>query len=162
LPRGAWILPIGVLAAAAGSAFSQSYPAGPVRLVTSEVGGGNDRIARLLAQALSASLGRQVTVDNRAAGVMPGEIVAKAPPDGHTLLVYNNSVWIAPLIQHGGAQYDAVRDFAPISELARTPNVLVVNASSPARSVPELIAIAKANPGTLKFGSSGAGATGRL
>src|SRR5262249_17338031 len=98
----------------------------------------------------------------RPAGVAPGEIVAAAAPDGHTLLVYNNSVWIAPLIQDGGARYDALKDFAPISELARTPNVLIVNASSPARSVQELIAIARANPGTRKFGSSGAGAAGRL
>ncbi len=156
----AWILSVGVMAAAAGTAPAQGYPNRPIRVVTSEAGGGNDRMARVLAQAMSVSMGQQVTVDNRPAGVTPGEIVSKAPPDGHTLLVYNNSVWIAPLIE-GGAQYDAVRDFAPISELARTPNVLIVKASSPARSVPELIAMAKANPG-LKFGSSGAGATARL
>src|SRR5262245_6253921 len=119
LLRGVLILQVGIFAAT-GTVLGQDFPAGPIRLVTSEAGGGNDRMARLLASALSASLGRDVTVDNRPAGVAPGENVAAAAPDGQTVLVYNNSVWIAPLIQEGGARYDAIRDLAPISELART------------------------------------------
>lgn len=101
-----------------------------------------------------------MAVENRPAGVVPGEIVSKAQPDGYTLLVYNNTVWIGPLLQP--ASYDAVRDFSPIVEVARTPNVLVVNSSSPATSVAELIALAKARPGALKYGVSGTGAGNHL
>ena len=160
LRRVSWVFPAGVLLLGAGAAPGQDYPTQPIRFVTSAAGGGNDRIARELAQALAGSLGQPVTVENHQGGVAPGEIVAKAPPDGHTLLIYNNTLWVGPLMQP--ASYDAVRDFAPIGELARTPNVLVVSAASPAKSVSELIALAKARPGELKYGASGTGAGNHL
>ena len=138
----------------------QAYPNKPIRVITSEAGGGNDFSAREIARGISGPLGRPVTVENRQAGVVPGEIVSKAPPDGHTLLVYNNTVWIGPLLQ--SASYDAVKDFAPIVEAARTPNVLMVNSSSPATSVAELIALAKARPGALRYGVSGNGAANHM
>ena len=144
---------------AAGACAAQGYPSRPIRVVTSDVGGGNDLLARQVAQAISGPLGQPVTVDNQAAGIVPGEIVSKAPPDGYTLLLYNNTLWIGPLIQ--AAPYDAVKDFAPIAEMARTPNVLLVNATSPARTVPELIALARAKPG-LRYGASGTGAGNHL
>jgi tripartite-type tricarboxylate transporter receptor subunit TctC len=148
------------MAAGAGPVAGQNYPNQPIRVITSEVGGGNDLLARQVAQAISGPLGQPVAVDNRPGGITPGEIASKAAPDGYTLLLYNNTVWIAPLIQ--SAPYDAVRDFSPISEMARTPNVVVVNASSPAKSIAELIALAKAKPGALKYGASGTGAGNHL
>lgn len=160
LHLGVNILWVGMMAAEAGVAFGQNYPNQPIRVVTSEVGGGNDLVARQIAQAISVPLGQAVAVDNRPGGITPGAIVSKAPPDGYTLLMYNNTVWIGPLLQN--APYDAVRDFAPIAELARTPNVLVVKASSPAESVADLIALAKAKPGELKYGASGTGAGNHL
>ena len=150
----------GFLLLGPGVAPGQDFPSKPVRFVTSAPGGGNDRIARELADALAVSLGQPVSVENHQGGVAPGGIVSKAPPDGHTVLIYNNTLWIGPLLQD--ASYDAVRDFAPITELARTPNVLVVSTASPAKSVPELIALAKAKPGELKYGASGTGAGNHL
>jgi tripartite-type tricarboxylate transporter receptor subunit TctC len=154
------IVSAGILLLGAGVAPGQEYPNKPIRVITSEVGGGNDRIAREIAQAIAGPLGQPVTVENLPGGITPGETVSRAPADGYTLLIYNNTLWIGPLLQK--ASYDAVRDFAPIAELARTPNVLVVSAASPARSVAELIALAKARPGELKYGASGTGAGNHL
>ena len=154
------VIPAAALLLGAGAAPAQEYPTQPIRFVTSEAGGGNDRIAREIAQALSGSLNQPVTVDNQPAGITPGEIVAKAPADGHTVLIYNNTLWIGPLLQK--ASYDVVRDFAPITELARTPNVLVVSAASAVNSVPELISLARSKPGELKYGASGTGAGNHL
>jgi len=155
-----WMLSACVLVAAASPAPGQDFPGKPIRFVTSGAGGGNDRIARELAQALPASLGQPVAVENLEGGVAPGELVAKSPPDGHTLLIYNNTLWIGPLLQD--AKYDAMKDFAPIAELARTPNVLIVPAASAAKSVADLIALAKARPGELRYGASGTGAGNHL
>jgi len=160
LRASAWTFAVGLIAAGAGPASGQSYPSQPIRVVTSEAGGGNDLLARQVAQAISGPLGQPVTVDNRPGGITPGEIVSKAAPDGYTLLLYNNTVWIAPLIQN--ARYDAARDFSPVSEMARTPNVVVVNSSSPAKSIAELIALARARPGALRYGASGTGAGNHL
>ena len=145
---------------ATGTHAAETYPNQPIRVVTSEVGGGNDLLARQIAQAISGPLGQPVMVENRPGGITPGEVVSKAPPDGYTLLLYNNTVWIGPLIQTAG--YDAVRDFSPIAEMARTPNMLVVNSALPAGSVVELIALAKAKPGELRYGASGTGAGNHL
>ena len=158
--RMLWMFTAGIPFFCAGPAAGQDYPNKPIRLITSEVGGGNDFSAREIARGISGPLGQPVTVENRQAGVVPGEIVSKAPADGYTLLVYNNTVWIGPLLQP--ASYDAMKDFAPIVEVARTPNVLVVSSSSPATSVAELIALAKAQPGMLKYGVSGVGAGNHL
>ena len=119
------VLPVLLVLAAAvsGAAAAQTYPTQPIRIVTSEASGGNDLISRLIAQGIASPLGQPVSVDNRPAGVVPGEIVAKAPADGHTLLIYNNTLWVAPLMRD--AAYVATRDFAPIAALARTPNVVV-------------------------------------
>src|SRR5260370_40098201 len=93
------IVSAGILLLAAGTAPGQSFPSKPIRIVTSAVGGGNDRIARDLAEALAASLGQNVTVENHVGGVGPGGIVYKPPPDGHTALIYNHTLWIRPLRQ---------------------------------------------------------------
>jgi tripartite-type tricarboxylate transporter receptor subunit TctC len=144
----------------AGIASGQNFPNKPIRIVTSEAGGGNDVQARLIAQGLTGALGEQVIVENRPSGIIPGDIVSKAQPNGYTLLLYNNALWTGPLIQ--STPYDAVKDFSPIVAVAKAANVLVVNPALPIHSVAELIALAKAKPGELNYGSSGTGASNHL
>src|SRR5215831_799154 len=105
-------LGVAVGAASAFQAAGQSFPNRPIRIVCSQPGGGGDFAARLVSNAIAGPLGQQVIVDNRAA-VLPGEIVAKAPPDGYTLLLDAASFWIGPLLQP--APYDPVKDFMPIT-----------------------------------------------
>src|ERR671919_644766 len=135
------------------SACAQEQAGKPIRIVTTAVGGGGDFVARLLAQAISGPLGQPVIVDNRAAGVIVGELVLRAPPDGHTLLVASNSFWSGPLLEK--TPYDPIRDFAPITLASSAPNILVVHPSLPVKSVKDLIALAKARPGELNYGSCG-------
>src|SRR6187401_2688036 len=116
---------------------AQEFPTRPVRIVTSEAGGGNDVQARVIARGLTGVLGQQVIVENRPSGVIPGEIVARATPNGYTLLLYNNTLWTGPLIQK--APYDPLRDLAPVTTATIAPNVLVVNTALPAKSVADLI-----------------------
>ena len=139
-------------------AAGQDYPNKPVRIITSAAGGGADLMARLIAQALTGSLGQQVVVENRG-GVasIAAQAVAKAPPDGYTLLYYGSSVWVLPFLEK--TPYDPVKDFSPITWVVSLPNVLVVHPSLPVKSVKELIALAKARPGVLNY-SSGTSGTG--
>ena len=142
---------------------AQNYPIKPIRLVTAEPGGGNDFAARLIVQGLGGSLGQPMIVDNRggAGGLIAASVVAKSPPDGYTLLLYANNVWIIPLLQRN-APYDAVRDFVPITWAAKAPNAVVVHPSLPVKSVGQLIALAKARPGELNYGSGGNGSSTHL
>jgi tripartite-type tricarboxylate transporter receptor subunit TctC len=129
-------------------------------MVTTPAGGGADFGARLVAQGLSTStLGQQVIVENRPSGIH-SETVAKAQPDGYTLLFDGSYFWIAPLLQK--MPYDPIKDFAPVSLTNRAPSILVVNPSLPVKSVKELIALAKAKPGTIRFSSGGIGASHHL
>ena len=148
------------LAALPGGVFGQTFPNKPIRIITSGVGGGGDFTARLIAQGISVTLGQPVIVDNRGSGFLPGEVAYKAPPDGYTLLVQGGVAWVYPLLRK--APYDAVRDFSPISLLERTVFIVSVNPSVPAKSVSELIALAKARPGELNFGSGSVGSTNHL
>ncbi len=143
----------------AGLAWSQAYPSKPLRFVTSEVGGGSDFAARSLAVGLSSTLGQQVVVDNRAS-MIGIETVAKAPAQGYTLLVASNPLWLLPLMQ--SVRYDPVRDFAPISLVARAPSILVVHPSVAASSVKELIALARSRPGVINCATGASGSTGHL
>jgi len=138
----------------------QPYPDKPIRMVTGGTGGSSDTVSRLLAQGLTSSLGQQVIVDSRPSGVIPGQIVTAAPPDGYTLLLSSGSLWIAPLMQK--TPYDAVRDFSTITLTNMAPNVLVVTPSLPVKSVAELIALAKAKPGVLNYSTSAVGGSGHL
>jgi tripartite-type tricarboxylate transporter receptor subunit TctC len=139
---------------AAAPAAAQAYPSKTIRIVTSPAGGGNDFPARLIARALTAPLGQQLVVDNRPT-VLIADIVAKAPPDGHTLLVTGSAHWIGPLVEK--TNYDPIRDFAPITLIDRAPSVLVVHPSMPVKNVRQLIALAKAKPGALNFSVGGPG-----
>ncbi len=131
---------------------AQTYPDRVVRIITTPAGSGSDFAARLVAQALSRTFGQQVIVDNR--GNNAAEIVIKSPLDGYTLLCWGSPVWITQLLLENLA-WDPVRDLAPITMLASSPNVLVVHPSMPVRSVKELIALAKAKPGVLNYASPG-------
>jgi len=143
------------------AAFAQDYPTRPVRIVASEAGGGGDFIARLVAQGLSGALGQQVVVENRGGGVIAGDVVAKSPPDGYTLLLYGNTLWLLPLMRKQ-VPYDPQRDFMPITLAGRAVNVLVVHPSLPVKSVKELIALARARPGQLNFSTAAPGTINHL
>ena len=141
-------------------AFGQTFPNKPVRIVTAAAGGGSDFTARLIAQGISGPLGQPVIVDNRASGILGGEVMSKAAPDGHTLFLGGASTWIITLLQK--APYDFVRDFSPLSLITRDVNLLVVHPSLPVKSVKELVALAKARPGALNYGAAAIGSPQHL
>ena len=145
-------------------AHAQDYPSRPVRIVVPFAPGGpNDIIVRLVAQKLTETWGQPFVVENRpgAGGNIGTDFVAKAAPDGYTLLsVGPGSLVINPLI--GKVAYDTMRDFAPVTVMARAPNALVAHPSLPARSVKELIELARTQPGKVNYGSGGNGSTPHL
>ena len=147
------------LAGLAVSAAAQDYPTRPIRFVVPFApGGGNDIIARIVAEGLTQALGKPVVVDNRpgAASILGTEIVAKAAPDGYTLLNAGTStVFNVALYQK--LPYDTLRDFAPVTLLADQPNILVAHPSLPATTLREFVDLARAQPGKLTYGSSGVG-----
>lgn len=145
-------------------AFAQTYPSKPIRFVVpSSAGGGNDYLARLFGAKITENWGQQVLVDLRpgAAGIVGSEIVAKSPPDGHTILIVATGYGLNPSL-YSNLPYDTINDFARINLLAFSPNVLVVHPSLPVKSVKQLIALAKSRPGDLNYASSGAGTGGHL
>jgi len=145
-------------------ALAQEYPARQIRVVLPfPAGGGSDIIARVVAQKLTVSLGQPVVVDNRAgaSGNIAGEIVAKSPADGYTLLFGNSSLSISPAVFQK-LNYDPVRDLMPISMASSYPFALAVHPSLPVRSVRELVALAKAKPDALDYASAGAGTMSHL
>jgi len=143
-------------------AHAQEFPVKPVRIVTAAAGSTNDLVARVIAQGLTAGWGQQTIVENRAggSGIIAAQTIAKAPPDGYSILLYSSALWIGPLIQD--LPWDVVRDFSPITLAASTPNLLVVHPSLPVRSVKELIALAKRRPGELNYGSTSIGSSNHL
>ena len=142
-------------------AIGQTFPNAPVRIFTSEIGGGVDIVARIVADGLGPRLGQPVIVENRGgSAIIPAQIVAKAPADGHTMLFYGSPIWLLPLLQ--ATPYDPIKDFAPVILAASSPNILVVNPSLPATSVRELIALAKAQPGKLNYAAGVAGSSAHL
>lgn len=155
-----WMLPVAMMVLGAGAAWGQTYPTKPIRIVTAPAGAGNDFMARVIAQGLSGSLGQQLVVDNRPAGVI-GELVAKAPADGYTLLAVGSVLWLTPFLQDN-VGYDPVKDFSPISVTARSVNILVVHPSVAANSVRELIALARSKPGQLNYATGATGASNHL
>ncbi len=138
---------------------AQAYPVKPVRIVTVAPGSANDIVARLIAQELRPVLGQAIVVDNR--GTVAAEIVARAPADGYTLLLYGSAVWLSPFIR-SSTPYDPVRDFSPVTLVASSPNIVVVHPSLPVKSVRELIALAKARPGDLNYAAGSLGAAPHL
>jgi tripartite-type tricarboxylate transporter receptor subunit TctC len=145
----------GVGLAPSGSVTAQQYPTKSVRILASGIGGATDFTARFLAAGLAARVGQPVIVDNRAGGLVPGEIVARAP-DAHTLMLTGAVTWLSPYMR-SDMPFDPVRDFAPITLAVTQPNVIVVYPGLPVKSVRELIALAKDKPGVLNYASSGNG-----
>ena len=154
---------LALFGAGPGAAHAQAWPAKPIRVVVSSFGSGPDIMARLVGQKLTEAWGQQVIVDARvgASGRIAAEHVAKSAPDGYTLMMVTSQFAIGSALFEKLA-YDPVRDFAPVALMASTPFVLVVHPSVPARSVRELIALAKARPGQLQGGHSGAGSPAAL
>jgi tripartite-type tricarboxylate transporter receptor subunit TctC len=159
LPAGTTAI-VAMMVLGAGTAAGQSYPVKPVRIVTAPAGAGNDFVARMIALGIAGGLGQQLVVDNRPASLV-GEIVAKSPPDGYTLLAIGSVLWLTPFLQDHVA-YDPVKDFAPVSFTARSVNLLVVHPSIPATSVKQLVALAKARPGQLNYATGATGASNHL
>jgi tripartite-type tricarboxylate transporter receptor subunit TctC len=175
LPRARTMSPVGTLVVTAFLALlsmamsvpagAQAYPTRPVKLVVPFPPGGSlDITGRLIAQRLSEMWGQAVVVENKpgAGGNIGADFVAKSPPDGYTILLGALSTHAVNPNLYAKMPYDAVKDFAPITLLATTPNVLVVNPSLPVNSVQDLVAYAKANPGKLSFGSGSNGSAGHL
>jgi tripartite-type tricarboxylate transporter receptor subunit TctC len=149
------------LPAATRVAWAQAYPAWPVHLISGfSAGGPSDIIARLIGQSLSERLGQQFVIENRtgAGGNIGTEVVVRAAPDGLTLLLASSSNAVNATL-YDKLSYDFIRDIAPVASIISVPNVMVVNPAVPAKTVPEFIAYAKANPGKVKMATSGNGST---
>jgi len=151
-----------VAVVAPSGAAAQSYPAKPVRIILPYLGGA-DFVGRLLAAKLTPGLGQQAIVDPRpgAGGNLGHEAVARAAPDGYTLMLASTPFTLNPIL-NSRLRYDVERDFAPISQVATLPNVLAVHPSVPVKSLRELVQLARANPGKLAYGSGTAGSTSHL
>jgi tripartite-type tricarboxylate transporter receptor subunit TctC len=139
---------------------AQPYPTKPVRIVTAEVGSANDLVARMSAQGLTSIFGQQFIVDNRGAGLTV-DIVARAQPDGYTLLLFGSAVWTSPFMRDNWP-WDPTRDLTAITAGVSAPNVLAVHPSVPVKSAAELIVLAKARPGHLNYGAGTIGASPHL
>lgn len=153
-----------VLVLACGIAAAQDYPGKSIRLIVPLApGGGNDTAARVVGHRLGEALGQQVVVDNRPGGgsVIASEIAARAPADGHTLYLFSTNVTVAPALQKK-LPFDTIRDFAPITRLTVAPGALIVHPSLPVKTVKEVIALAKAKPDQITFGSAGLGSGSHL
>src|SRR3954467_12417943 len=141
-------------------AQASSYPSRPIRMIVPfSPGGTSDTLARILGQKMTEAWGQQIVVDTRpgASGIIGTELAARAAGDGHTLLHGNLSQFATNPFLYSKIPYDTFRDFAPLSQVGAAPQLLVVYPGVPVKSVQELIQLAKARPGTLNFGSGGAG-----
>jgi tripartite-type tricarboxylate transporter receptor subunit TctC len=162
---------VALACAAADCALAQSaadadrYPLKPIRMIVpSAPGSGPDTMARAIGQMLTGVLGQPVVIENRggAGGAIGGEAAAKAPPDGYALIMASAGSHAVNVGLYPRLPYDPVRDFAPISLVSSAPNILIIHPSLPVKSVKELVALAKAKPGALAFGSGGNGSTAHL
>jgi len=154
-----------VLCAASGAACAQSYPAKPVKiLVGFAAGGPTDVIARIIAQDMTGSLGQSFIVENRpgANAIIATEVVAHSAPDGYTTLFSSLSLLVNAILPGTQAQYDPFKDFAPVSNAANLPMVIVTAAANPTGSMKDLLALAKAKPGEISYGTSGIGGSSHL
>ena len=145
--------------------WAQEYPRKAIRLIVPFApGGGNDTVARAIAQSAGASLGQPVVVDNRAGagGMLGAELAARAPPDGYTLFLGGVGSHAVNPNLHAKLPYDPVKDFAPITLIASAPSVLVVHPSVPARTLAEFTALAKGSPGRINYASNGNGSSAQL
>jgi tripartite-type tricarboxylate transporter receptor subunit TctC len=155
---GACLGLLAIIAPASAQDDPSKYPARAIHIIVGfAAGGGNDIIARIFGQKLSESFGQPVIVENKPGGgaIVATEYVAKSAPDGYTLLMSASGISINPAV-YAKLPYDAVKDFVAVSELGSFPLIMVVNASSPIKTVAELVAYAKANPDKMNYASSSA------
>ena len=156
------ILALSIAASSVTGVYAQTFPSRPARIIVGfTAGGATDVTARLLAQDFTKMWGQQVLVDNRpgASGMIGAELVARAAPDGHTLLVSpQTSIVVAPLLIKKVA-YDSLKDFATVAVVGSTPQLLVIHPSLPPKNFKEFVAFVKANAKNLSFGSGGIGST---
>jgi tripartite-type tricarboxylate transporter receptor subunit TctC len=148
----------------ASAACAQQYPTRPVRFISPyPAGGGNDTLLRLLGEKLGEQIGQRIIVDNRpgANTIVGTELLAKSPADGYTFILIPNSFATNPSF-YPKLPYDTVKDFAPVAQVAQSPQMIVAHPSVPARTLKELLALAKAKPGELAYATSGNGSTGHL
>ena len=147
-----------------GLAAAQTYPSKPVRMIVGfSPGGGTDVTARVVAQPLAEGLGQRVVVENRpgANGIVGSELAAKSTPDGYTILMVNSGHTVNPAL-YAKVPYDSIRDFAPISLVAKIANLLVIHPSLPAKNFTEFVRLARERPGAINYGSGGVGASSHL
>ena len=147
-----------------GAALAQSYPSKPIRLILPfPPGSPSDMVGRTIGQKIAIQMGQNVVPDNRpgAGGTLGLTVAAKSPPDGYNILVTSPTIAISPLL-YANLQFDSLRDFTPVARLATIENVMVVHPSVPAKTLKEFIALARAHPGKLNYGSGGAGTTNHL
>ena len=162
--RRACGLLVGVVGLTIFQSGAQNYPVRPVRVVIPfSPGGAADVPGRVLTQRMSEALGQQVVVDNRpgAGSAIGAELVAKAAPDGYTLLMISNTHFVTAAL-HKKLAYDALNDYSPVTQVTSAPNIIVVHPSLPVKTVKELIALAKSQPGKIDYASSGNGSTQHL
>lgn len=154
-----------VLAVVAGPVWAQDFPSRPLKLVVPYApGGGADSVARIVAKKVSENIGQPIVIENKggAGSIVGTDLVAKAEPDGYTLLLgQSGPISINPAV-YKSLPYDPVKDFAPITMTTAYPYILVVNAESPAKNLQEFVALAKSKPGGLNYGSTGVGAANHL
>jgi len=154
-----------VLAAVAAPAFAQDYPTKPIKLVVPYApGGGADSVARIVAKKVSENIGQAIVIENKggAGSIVGTDLVAKAEPDGYTLLLgQSGPISINPAV-YKTLPYDPVKDFAPITMTTAYPYILVVNSDSPAKTLQEFVTLARSKPGALNYGSTGVGAANHL
>lgn len=165
MKRTTAILAAAALCVLSGGAAAQNYPARPVKiLVGFAAGGPTDVIARIVAQDMTASLGQSFIVENRpgANAIIATEVVARSAPDGYTTLFSSLSLLVNAILPGTKAQYDPFKDFAPVSNAANLPMVIVTAAANPANSMKDLLALAKAKPGEISYGTSGIGGSSHL
>jgi tripartite-type tricarboxylate transporter receptor subunit TctC len=149
----------------ASAALAQTFPSKPIRIIVPfPPGGTSDILARVVGQKMAESMGQPVVIENRpgASGTIGSAVVAKSPPDGYTLISGSTTTTVVAAFLYRSLSFDPVKDLQPIARLASVPSVLIVHPSVAARSVPELIALAKAQPGKLNYSSGGAGTTQHL
>jgi tripartite-type tricarboxylate transporter receptor subunit TctC len=153
------------VALSATDTLAQNYPDKPIRMIVAyPPGGGTDIVGRMMAQKLSENMGQTVVIDNRggAAGSIGSEIAAKSVPDGYTILMGNVAPNAINVSLYAKLGYDPVKDFEPVSLVASTPNILVVNSSLAVKTVPDVVTLAKAKPSTLNYPSAGLGSSSHL
>ena len=153
------LIAIGMLVLESVPASGQNYPYRPIRVLTATIGGGSDIVSRIIAQEISGPLGQPLVIDNRATVVAP-EVVAKAPPDGYTILILSNVTWNTSLVRK--LSFDPVNDLAPVTMAAKYPSIVTVHPSLGTNSLKDLLALAKAKPGTINASTGSTGGAGHL